>query len=934
MHQPDAVAGRRSASGVAEGACTASSTNPWPFGPVAAGASPIAVLDSAVAAASSGSITTPTSSAASTAAASATPAGSSSLRGLLAPVRRVVSSSILGPAIEEALKWHAETGSSAGSSIGDSSSGDSSGSTNAGVAAGGAGAASSAHGSLLPVPLPGTGPMPIPVRACALHAAQADSSPAAAAAAGRVYGHAAAGGSAATAKPSAGEAAVPLSVAAPSPAADASCGTALGDAGSPAPHSVLLGSGAPDTGAATDATPCCSGSAVEGGSEGGASTGSSSSSSGAGSSSSSCSSSASAAAAASPVLSWPPPVPCIPIIAFTMCNPPFFASAEEARASMAGIAADNAAAAAAAAASAGSASAATAAAGGSAASAWRSVGTGRPSHAAGGVADAAAVAGISSSSGGAGDVADAGAEPGGAADADAAVAGIPLPAVPAPALPPPAAPCTGTEREMWCPGGEVAFVTRMVAESAAHPTARCAVLWFSSMLGKFSSVAPVVAAARAHGARTVRTTELVQGRTRRWAVAWSFRPEWEFIAEGWEIDARPWRLPLPGVDIGSVVPGANHNEVVCSCEQAGSALTGVRSSCADDVALAAFGGSRAGAGMVSQRDASPSAASRVGGKRPLASPDLPQCSDLDAGMRNCAAATMLPGTQIACGTKRPRYHASSASRSGLADADHDAREGCRAKPRSVASRPRADSVYQLPFTASGAMTRPFAMQISRNDGEAGHKLAATSSTESAHLSSSSDRQLCARCIWKTYALAFSAADSAAMAFAVAEVEGRAPVNDLAYADLWARVQEAIDRPMTPAFAAEDRNIRAASHGVTRPLLPGLPLSSLCAHSRTSINAGTMQMADPLREGVCRGVASTDQTTFFFEVTVAVPQLNSSYAVIIPALTGHGIGTRVSSARLCFLRWTDRLRADIQRTSRRWRRAQCKSGTTCSHDDAS
>ncbi|KAI5119688.1 hypothetical protein M0805_003575 [Coniferiporia weirii] len=85
----------------------------------------------------------------------------------------------------------------------------------------------------------------------------------------------------------------------------------------------------------------------------------------------------------------------------------------------------------------------------------------------------------------------------------------------------PNAVCTGAEVEMITPGGEEAFVQRMVTESLERRVGeRC--LWFTSMLGKFSSVGAVVGSLRAYKIDNYALTELVQGQTRRWAIAWSF----------------------------------------------------------------------------------------------------------------------------------------------------------------------------------------------------------------------------------------------------------------------------------------------------------------------------------------------------------------------------------------------------------------------------
>ncbi|CEH12916.1 Predicted DNA methylase [Ceraceosorus bombacis] len=84
----------------------------------------------------------------------------------------------------------------------------------------------------------------------------------------------------------------------------------------------------------------------------------------------------------------------------------------------------------------------------------------------------------------------------------------------------PSAACTGTEIEMITQGGEVAFVTRMIRESLA-PEAREKIVWLSSMLGKISSVSAVVKELQSNRIDNYALAEFVQGRTRRWAIAWS-----------------------------------------------------------------------------------------------------------------------------------------------------------------------------------------------------------------------------------------------------------------------------------------------------------------------------------------------------------------------------------------------------------------------------
>ncbi|GFR39717.1 hypothetical protein Agub_g198, partial [Astrephomene gubernaculifera] len=78
----------------------------------------------------------------------------------------------------------------------------------------------------------------------------------------------------------------------------------------------------------------------------------------------------------------------------------------------------------------------------------------------------------------------------------------------------------GTAAEMVCAGGEVAFVMRMLADSELL---RGRVHWFSTMVGKKSTLKALRKELHSRHVTALRTTELAQGKTSRWAVAWSWQ---------------------------------------------------------------------------------------------------------------------------------------------------------------------------------------------------------------------------------------------------------------------------------------------------------------------------------------------------------------------------------------------------------------------------
>lgn len=77
----------------------------------------------------------------------------------------------------------------------------------------------------------------------------------------------------------------------------------------------------------------------------------------------------------------------------------------------------------------------------------------------------------------------------------------------------------GQAGELWCPGGEVGFVLRMIAESAE---VRDRIRWFTSLVSKSAHLPRLESAALEAGASAVTTLEMGQGQKRSRILAWSF----------------------------------------------------------------------------------------------------------------------------------------------------------------------------------------------------------------------------------------------------------------------------------------------------------------------------------------------------------------------------------------------------------------------------
>ncbi|XP_041851094.1 RNA N6-adenosine-methyltransferase mettl16 [Melanotaenia boesemani] len=85
--------------------------------------------------------------------------------------------------------------------------------------------------------------------------------------------------------------------------------------------------------------------------------------------------------------------------------------------------------------------------------------------------------------------------------------------------PPPSSVNTGGVTEIMAEGGELEFVKRIIQDSLQL---KKRLRWYSCMLGKKCSLAPLKEELKKQGVPKVTHTEFYQGRTMRWALAWSF----------------------------------------------------------------------------------------------------------------------------------------------------------------------------------------------------------------------------------------------------------------------------------------------------------------------------------------------------------------------------------------------------------------------------
>ena len=77
----------------------------------------------------------------------------------------------------------------------------------------------------------------------------------------------------------------------------------------------------------------------------------------------------------------------------------------------------------------------------------------------------------------------------------------------------------GQANELWCPGGEIAFIIKMIRQSTSY-SKNC--FWFSSLVSKKENLPVIYRVLKQVNAYEVHTIEMKQGQKRSRIVAWTF----------------------------------------------------------------------------------------------------------------------------------------------------------------------------------------------------------------------------------------------------------------------------------------------------------------------------------------------------------------------------------------------------------------------------
>jgi 23S rRNA (adenine1618-N6)-methyltransferase len=80
----------------------------------------------------------------------------------------------------------------------------------------------------------------------------------------------------------------------------------------------------------------------------------------------------------------------------------------------------------------------------------------------------------------------------------------------------------GQNAELWCPGGEIGFIARMIEQSMVFAD-QC--LWFTSLVSKKDNLQPLFRLLKKARVAEFKTVEMAQGQKTSRFIAWTYHPE-------------------------------------------------------------------------------------------------------------------------------------------------------------------------------------------------------------------------------------------------------------------------------------------------------------------------------------------------------------------------------------------------------------------------
>ncbi|KAJ2488284.1 hypothetical protein IWW37_004933 [Coemansia sp. RSA 2050] len=118
--------------------------------------------------------------------------------------------------------------------------------------------------------------------------------------------------------------------------------------------------------------------------------------------------------------------------------------------------------------------------------------------------------------------------------------------------------------ELYTEGGEESFLSRLVDESIIHNKRT---KWFTTMVGKKNTLALLKTKLRGASVKQIREGALIQGRTTRWVLAWSFSGQSRFCLDVSRLsdEARTWfSAAMKEMSIDTVVAEGGNLDPVSS----------------------------------------------------------------------------------------------------------------------------------------------------------------------------------------------------------------------------------------------------------------------------------------------------------------------------------------------------------------------------------